>query len=221
MLVAAKHGECHKQYAGVLSELSTAELEEYLHSDQLKMAFWINVYNAAIIQVLEENPVQGRRFYTNKILHLKDIDLSFDDIEHGILRKSKYKYSLGYWNKFSIPNWEKRLRVDRLDPRVHFALNCGANSCPPISNYKVEDLEEKLDENAKGYLAEASVFAEDRKAIKVPRILLWFLADFGGYSGIRKLYRRYDLIPDQGNPKISFLAYDWSTNIDNFTADFI
>ena len=35
--------------------------------------------------------------------------------------------------------------VEKVDPRIHFALVCGAKSCPPIKLYTPENLEEALD----------------------------------------------------------------------------
>ena len=38
------------------------------------------------------------------------------------------------------------------DPRIHFALNCGAVSCPPIAVYEGESLDEQLDIATEGFL---------------------------------------------------------------------
>ena len=35
--------------------------------------------------------------------------------------------------------------VESVDPRIHFALVCGAKSCPPIKLYTPENLDEGLD----------------------------------------------------------------------------
>lgn len=34
--------------------------------------------------------------------------------------------------------------VDPVDPRIHFALVCGAKSCPPIKLYSADNLDEGL-----------------------------------------------------------------------------
>eukprot|EP00960_Hanusia_phi_P042458 755503-Hanusia_phi.AAC.7 len=36
------------------------------------------------------------------------------------------------------------VRVVTADPRIHFALNCGARGCPPIRFYRGEDLDAML-----------------------------------------------------------------------------
>ena len=39
-----------------------------------------------------------------------------------------------------------------LDPRIHFALNCGATSCPPIRVYSSANLDYQLDRAAASFL---------------------------------------------------------------------
>ena len=60
---------------------------------------------------------------------------TLDEIEHGVLRCNK-----GH-PKDEKPMFEddarKSLSLSFLDPRIHFALNCGATSCPPIRLLKI------------------------------------------------------------------------------------
>ena len=56
--------------------------------------------------------------------------------------------------------------------------------------------------------------------VKVPRLFLWYLADFGGFKGIKNIYRKYNLVPIDTEPKFSFLSYDWTMNVENFSVDF-
>ena len=34
--------------------------------------------------------------------------------------------------------------LDSVEPRIHFALNCGAKSCPPIKTFTTEHVENEL-----------------------------------------------------------------------------
>jgi hypothetical protein len=77
-----------------------------------------------------------------------------------------------------------------------------------------------LDKSAIEYLSESSDISHAKNKIRVPRLFLWYIGDFGGFGGIRKLYKEYCLIPADSHPRISFLDYDWSLNIDNFATDF-
>ena len=37
------------------------------------------------------------------------------------------------------------MAVDVIDFRIHFALNCGAKSCPPIAFYSYDKINDQLD----------------------------------------------------------------------------
>ena len=50
--------------------------------------------------------------------------------------------------------------VTPLDPCIHFALVCGAKSCPPIKVYTAEALEEGLEAAAASFCESASPRAE-------------------------------------------------------------
>jgi hypothetical protein len=69
-----------------------------------------------------------KSFFTVKQINVANKQLSLDEIEHGILRRSKIKWSLGYLNKLFPSAFEKHQRADKADYRIHFALNCGAKA---------------------------------------------------------------------------------------------
>ena len=86
---------------------------------------------------------------------------------------------------FSVPWSTKPFRSDDprlqyaldLDPRIHFALNCGAESCPPISVYSVDNadlLNKQLETAAQcfvGYSKKFSVDSSKRKSCRVHNCL--------------------------------------------------
>ncbi|MBC8111986.1 MAG: DUF547 domain-containing protein, partial [Verrucomicrobia bacterium] len=96
-------------------------------------------------------------------------------------------------------------------------LNCGAKSCPPIAFYKAQFLENQLDTSMAGYLEEMCRYEKETKTVFVPKILFWFLGDFGGKQGIRKLLKKLVLIPANSYTKISFSAYDWTLETGKFS----
>jgi len=107
-------------------------------SDDERKAFWINLYNAFTQTLLKANPFLYRnkhRFFTAKQITIAGQLISLDAIEHGILRRSKIKWAFGYLGKLFPSALEKAWRVAKVDARIHFALNCGAKSCPPIAFY--------------------------------------------------------------------------------------
>lgn len=196
-----------------------------------RLAFWINVYNALVIHGLAVvgPPVDadGRaRFYGGETGVAYDVGgwrLSLDDIEHAILRGSPPA------DKRSFPDDDPRRPLaiprDEFDPRVHFALNCGAKSCPPIKIYDADNLEA-------GLALAASAFLETEVAVDVPKrrvtlskLLMWYGDDFG--EDERDVLRRIShmLSPDHptataleelfegdGPITVEYAEYDWGIN---------
>jgi hypothetical protein len=73
--------------------------------------------------------------------------VSLDLIEHGFLRKSSVKLSLGKLSKIFHLN---KYQIDKIDYRIHFALNCG-KSCPPFLHMTQKNINEQLDKSTKSY----------------------------------------------------------------------
>ena len=115
-----------------------------------KLAFWINAYNANTIKLLVDNyPVEsimdlhGGKVFDNKWLSIGDEKLSLNDIENNKIRA-----------KFN-------------EPRIHFAVNCAAKSCPPILNraWTADNIQAYLEARAKTFINNSAYNKLDRKSV--------------------------------------------------------
>lgn len=218
-MYAAKTNEEVNPYINQLSNLKYDELLRDLKSDDDKKAFWINLYNAYTNALLHKDPDQYKnrnQFFKTKNIVIAGKTFSLDKIEHGILRRSKIKWSLGYLSKLFPDKTEKKLRVDKLDNRIHFALNCGAKSCPPIAFYNPENLNTQLDVASKAYLSAEINYNSKTNILELPAILSWFRRDFGGKKKIIELLKSQQLLPSTVKPAITFKKYDWALYLDNY-----
>lgn len=182
-----------------------------------RLAFWINTYNAATQDALRADPERfehRRRFFSAPITTVAGTEVSLDTIEHGVLRRSRWKYGLGYLPNPFPSAFVRRHRVDELDPRIHFALNCGAASCPSITAYEPETVDERLDHATATYLRNETVLEDG--TVRVPRQMLWYHGDFGGASGIRRRLREHGVIDASASPRIRYRGYDWALLLDAF-----
>ncbi len=200
-----------------LTVYSIDDLAEQLSNDDVRKAFWINLYNAWYQILAIHEKMTNPKIFNEKAIIFSDHAFSLDDVEHGILRKYRWKYSLGYLPQFLPGRTLKKLAVSSIDYRIHFALNCGAKSCPPIAFYTNEKIEQQLELATRSFLASETDVDTNRKEVGVTRIMLWFKADFGGNSGIRTILKKY---VDQNLEgfKIRFKEYDWSKELKNFTS---
>ena len=121
--------------------------------------------------------------------------LSLDDIEHNILR----------------PRFK--------DPRVHFAINCAAKSCPPLASepFLGATLDSQLDKVTSDFVNAAGSYRLEADTLWVSSIFKWFSGDFNDDpAGFCRTYAKGELkkqLDEKGDRiKVKFLDYDWSLN---------
>lgn len=215
LLFAVKMGENTKTIVATLSGLSKGSIEENLLNDNSKKTFWINVYNAFFQILRKEQGLKKPEIYKEKKITIANHKFSLDDIEHGILRRFRFKYSFGFFANPFAPSFIKKIAVDAVDYRIHFALNCGAKSCPPIAFYTVAGLEDQLELATLSFLEVDTEIKEGEKEVHVTTLMKWFLNDFGGKKGIRKILSQR-LNKDLTNYKIVFKPYSWEEELGNY-----
>lgn len=198
-----------------LAQVDIGNLKSDLSDDKQRLTFWINIYNAYFQILRKEGGLKRPKIYTSPAIKLAGKSWSLDDIEHGILRRFRFKYSLGYFADIFVPQRIRENAVQTLDYRIHFALNCGAVSCPPISYYSTDDLDNQLDKATKNFLSTETQVDEAKKQVFVSRILFWFMKDFGGMAGIRNLLEEAFEMSFK-DYKIRFQQYSWVEKLDNF-----
>ena len=217
-LYAVRTGDSTTAFLDTLHHADLDSLNKQLFDDQHKLAFWLNLYNAFIQISLKSNPEQYKTrsaFFSKENIQIGTENISLDDIEHGILRRSKLKWSLGYLNKLFPSSFEKKFRVEKLDYRIHFALNCGAKSCPPIAFYEPDKINSQLNLATKAYLKSESVYKQDN-SVHIPVLFKWFKADFGGNKTVLQILKVNKIVPENANPNIKYNKYDWTLYLDNY-----
>lgn len=208
-----------RQIQNKLAHTNFKELKTGLITDEQKFAFWINIYNAYIQAILSENPEyyeDRRAFFNKEQINIGGEMLSFAKIEHGIIRKSQWQLGLGYIRKWFPGKFERKLRVDERDYRIHFALNCGATDCPPVAIYTPARIEEQLDEGTRRYLNKVSDYDSDSEQVKTSILFSWFRGDFGSKKGVKKILEEYDIISNSKTVSVQYKSYDWTLDLDNF-----
>lgn len=215
LLKAVKAGQESSSLVVQLKNTSLERLLIDLESDDQKKTFWINLYNAFTIILLKPEPsvitnmMKRKVFFNQKQIIVAGIPFSLNDIEHHLLRKSRVWWSKGYLKKPIVNELEKQLRVKRLDPRIHFALNCGGASCPPIRYYEEAKINEQLDIATQAFLHSEVYTNKGLNTIKVSRLFNWYIGDFGGKKGIISFLKRYNMVSKQENPQIIYADYSW------------
>ncbi|KNC47676.1 glutaredoxin [Thecamonas trahens ATCC 50062] len=136
-----------------VAELQSLQLNTL--TTQERTTFFINTYNilvvhAAIVYGHPTNRFQRAWFFSKPHYLIDGHVFSLSVIEHGILRaNTKAPGAL----RAPLRQDDPRLAYacDGVDPRIHFALNCGAISCPPIRVYLPHNVEAALELSAHSF----------------------------------------------------------------------
>ncbi|CAD5123866.1 DgyrCDS12173 [Dimorphilus gyrociliatus] len=151
-------------------------------SENQKKAFFINIYNALTIHGLTEcdklpsSPLDLNQFWKVTSYCIGRETYSLDDIEHGILRCNR-PHPVAVERPFGESDSRLKYVCKEFDPRIHFALNCGAFSCPPINVYNENNLEDALTLATKSFCElEVKVIGKD---LVLSQLFQWYRSDFG------------------------------------------
>jgi len=197
-------GDVH--YANFKTEIDS--LEQYLDilkanapettwSANKEMAYWINLYNAFTIhEILKAYPVQSimdlynGAIWTTQTVTIGGTDYTLNQIEQDQLL-----------TKFS-------------EPRVHFAVNCAAASCPPLMNraWTEQNIQQEYDNQARAFINNAAYNTVTLNALDVSKIFDWYAADFGGANQIVSYFQQYSTTTIDNNATVQYKNYDWGLN---------
>jgi hypothetical protein len=197
-----------------------------LTTRESRLAFWINLYNALVVHAVLELDIKKsvkevRSFFQALCYNVGGYTFSLDDMEHGILRGNKKKHLLAR-RPFSQGDPRRAFALEKVDPRIHFALVCGSNSCPPIAVYEEGEINEQLDMASEAFVnSEEVVIEKDQKRLRVSRIFKWYKDDFGGTEDLLFFLIKYRFDPDEKDflrraapgLRILYNDYDWSLNL--------
>jgi hypothetical protein len=199
-------------YAGIRAK--SADLDAYLQSVATASGtqaegFYINAYNALVLDALLDS---------GAALPAKVTDLS------GFFDKKYYKVA---GKEMTLNELEGMIRSTYKDPRVHFALNCGAKSCPPLrSGAWPEDaaaLDKALGDATTAFLNGSGIKIDDtKKEIQVTKLMDWYGKDFTDNAGTVQAFCQ-KWVKDatkttqlqtaiSANYALTFQGYNWAPN---------
>ena len=215
LLLALKKGKSYVELSDYLARLSPLILEESLETDNAKKTFWINIYNAEFLKLRKYLKLEKSNIYKVAVIVIAGQHMTLDEIEHGILRRFKIKLILGYVTNIFAPRWIKAWALKKDDFRIHFALNCGAVSCPPIAFYSETNINEQLDMATTSFIENGTNIDYTTKTLIISKLFLWYKGDFGGEKGAKVIISEY-LNNDFTDFKIKYSDYDSTEYLDNF-----
>lgn len=197
-----------------LAALDPNRLAAELDTRDEQLAFWINVYNGMSQYFLVTDPglwEDRGKFFSGERFTVAGEELSLEDVEHGIIRGGEAKLGLGYLPQIFTDKFQRTFKIDKGDPRIHFALNCGAVDCPPVEIYDAETVDERLDFRTRTYLRKTSEVDEAEETVTVTPLMNWFKGDFRTYGGLDDFLVEFGVLTeDQKDYDRDYHEYDWT-----------
>lgn len=185
-----------KNLSSLVGTVATAKLNGL--DSKTKQAFYINAYNLLVIKGAIDNYPLSSVLKVNGFFDAKKVKVAGESITLNQLEKDK-------------------LLKTYKDSRFHFVLVCGANGCPPITDfaYMPAKLEEQLEQQTRKALNDNDFIKVNNSAqtAQLSQIFNWYKDDFGGNkSSAIDFINKYRSTKIPASYKVSFYEYDWSLN---------
>lgn len=160
-----------------------------------QIAFWINLYNMFTLKLICDNP---------QVKSIKDIPDAWDK---KWIKIGKHLYSL---NQIE----HEILRTKYPDPRIHFAVNCAALSCPKLLNhaYFPATLNKTLDQVTGEFINNNKHNQLTPDSAKFSSIFSWYYDDFIKYITFVQFVNKYSTVKLNASVKIEYNEYNWALN---------
>ena len=222
LIADQEHRYILDQYLGLLAAVDPRELDD---RDE-KLAFYVNLYNAAVVQGvvdrLEETSdfrvdQDGFEFFDAPLVELQGRLLSLNVLEHALIRGDEGHVSA---SEAALDDEGRELTrelhddlwsAEPFDPRVHFVLNCASRSCPPlqVTALRGEGLDQTLEAAASSFLLDPDRGAGPNG---ISRLFEWFTSDFAnaGWAEPADFIAEYRALDDVDVTR--YLTYDWALN---------
>lgn len=177
-------------------------------------ALFLNAYNAYVLETILATMTPAR---PDGVASIRDIPGVFTRARHAV-----------GGHRLSLDQIEHQiLRPFFRDPRIHFAVNCAARSCPPLASsaFRAAQLEAQLEAAARRTLGSPAYARVETGRLLLTRVLDWYGSDFtdpsftGHAASVPAYVARYAaddvrafIERHHGRPPVRFLDYDWSLN---------
>jgi hypothetical protein len=161
-----------KDFIDQLAAASPENKPEWFPDEDERKRYYLTAYNAYIL-FYAVSAYPDRHGLWSRLGLFKDKDIvlggrkmTLNDLEHNIIRKNFF------------------------DPRIHFALNCGARSCPPLKAGVIPEgaTDEELEGAARRFINDpANVrFEGSSLTLYLSKIFDWFEGDFLSYLRVKQ-----------------------------------
>ncbi len=195
-------------YTGMASDI--AQINAYIDlldqnfpenswSNNKKLAYWINVYNVHTVKIILVN------WPLNSIMDISQggnnaFDIAFINLDGNTYTLNQVENDI--------------IRPQFNEPRIHFAVNCGAKSCPRLVNeaYTENNLQSLLQSNTIEFINNSTLNTLNANAVDISQLFNWYSVDFIQNGTVIDYINQYSNTTINSNTSITYKFYDWDLN---------
>ncbi|CDF33789.1 unnamed protein product [Chondrus crispus] len=178
---ALAKSESFRQYTLMAAELQRVQLVAL--NQEERIAFFVNCYNLLCLHgYVSHGPptnfVRRYMFFRGLSYRIAGLDMTLDDIEHGILRGNKKPPMIKWMQQLRPSDPKCQHVITKRDGRIHFVISAGTRSDPPVRILDGDNLQEELYEATIEFLSCSVKVDIEKREVTLPRIFLWYAEDF-------------------------------------------
>jgi len=208
------HTDSLERYLALIAEVGPTTAPKQFPTRASRLAYWINAYNAVMLkrwldagagrpEVVATKPrVDDKTWFSQFKYRVDGRETTLGQIEfEGVFEVSK-------------------------DPRIHAALVCGAQSCPPLHfvpySADPQTLEAQLEAAARGWMRQFDGLHVDAQGdVWMSDVFRYFADDFeamGGMAGVIEAWmhdadlRKQSALEAARNGRIRYQKWNWTVN---------
>ena len=178
----------------IVNRIGQHDLEN--NSKDQRVAFSINAYNLLTIYQIAQHyprikkPTDVEGFFKTRKFNFAGKELTLDEIEFN------------------------EIFQNRSDPRIHFALVCGARGCPFLDNKAIrpKSMDTQLERRTKIIINYGDFIEVSGKQVRLSQIFEWYKKDFEKEGSIVDFINKYRERPIASTSIITYRPYDWRIN---------
>eukprot|EP00172_Hildenbrandia_rubra_P000774 Plantae.Rhodophyta-Hildenbrandia_rubra.ctg14331.p1 GENE.Plantae.Rhodophyta-Hildenbrandia_rubra.ctg14331~~Plantae.Rhodophyta-Hildenbrandia_rubra.ctg14331.p1 ORF type:complete len:643 (-),score=76.15 Plantae.Rhodophyta-Hildenbrandia_rubra.ctg14331:518-2446(-) len=225
--------EKFREYCLAAAELQNVHLGGLSHEKRLVL--FVNLYNVLCLHahVLHGAPTNMWRrwvFFRMLAYRVAGLDMTLDDIEHGILRGNKRPPMFKFMQQLRASDHKCQHVLTQRDGRIHFVISAGTRSDPPVRIMDANSCEEQLHEATEEFLEKSVKVDISKRIVTLPRIFLWYADDFctpekklfkwvASYLNDERAAQLQALSSEDAEvPTIVYENFDWGTSDAQFNA---
>ena len=159
-------------YLAAVAQFSPVNAPERFPSERDALAYWMYAYNAWVVwSVLDKWPLDS----------VTDVRAPLEIVRGlGFFYRRRFSFGGRYLSLYHVEN--EIIRKQYRDPRIHFVLNCGSESCPTLRPELPagEELQEFLQRSANDFVSDPKhvEIDHDTRRIRLSAIFRMYKSDF-------------------------------------------